>query len=50
MFDYDKYLSFKEIEDIQQRIVDLYQDEYLTPAEHSQLFAQMADMYLHDEL
>ncbi|MCD8787452.1 hypothetical protein [Staphylococcus gallinarum] len=49
-FDYKKYLSAKDLEDIQQRIDDLYGETYLTGQEYNELFSQFADMYLHDEL
>lgn len=49
MFDYNKFLSFDEIEEIHQRIIDVHGDDYLTPAEHSQLFNIIADEYIHDD-
>lgn len=46
---YSEYLSQDEIISIQQRIVDLYGDDYLTPLEYGQLFNQLADSILHEE-
>ncbi|EGQ3068526.1 hypothetical protein H2493_002472 [Staphylococcus pseudintermedius] len=46
---YNTYLSQDEIVNIQQRIIDLYGDEYLTSDEYFELFNQMADTYLHDD-
>ena len=44
-----EYLSQDEVIAIQQRISDMYYEEYLTPSEYNELFNQIADTVIHAE-
>lgn len=44
-----QYLSQDEVIAIQQRITDIYGDDYLQPHEYHELFLQLSDEYVHAE-
>lgn len=49
MYEREDYLSKQEIHEIHQHIQDIYNDDYLLPSEHAQLFNQIMDAYIHED-